>query len=165
MNTGVGCHSLLQGIFLTQGSNLHLLHWLNQQNAVQMTLAYVDPSIKVGNIQVSHFFKPWVALKKIWPSCWRDHMPHGEKVQSIQISMGNLQIISVLFPSWSRACSVTQLCPTLLQPHGLCSPPGFSVHGISQARILEWVALLWWIFLTRYWTHVSWVSCIDRRIL
>ena len=25
-NTGVGCHSLLQGIFLTQGSNPHLLH-------------------------------------------------------------------------------------------------------------------------------------------
>ena len=28
--TGVGCHALLQGIFLTQGSNLcflHLLHW------------------------------------------------------------------------------------------------------------------------------------------
>ena len=30
-NTGVGCHFLLQGIFLTQGLNLcllHLLHWL-----------------------------------------------------------------------------------------------------------------------------------------
>ena len=26
-NTGAGCHFLLQGIFLTQGSNLHLLHW------------------------------------------------------------------------------------------------------------------------------------------
>ena len=29
-NTGVGCHGLLQGIFLTQGLNLHLLcllHW------------------------------------------------------------------------------------------------------------------------------------------
>ena len=25
-NNGVGCHSLLQGIFLTQGSNLGLLH-------------------------------------------------------------------------------------------------------------------------------------------
>ena len=25
-NTGVGCHALLQGIFLTQGSNLGLLH-------------------------------------------------------------------------------------------------------------------------------------------
>ena len=27
MNTGVGCHFFLQGIFLTQGSNPHLLHW------------------------------------------------------------------------------------------------------------------------------------------
>ena len=27
-NTGVGCHSLLQGIFPTQGWNLRLLHWL-----------------------------------------------------------------------------------------------------------------------------------------
>ena len=29
-NTGMGCHALLQGIFLTQGSNPHLLcllHW------------------------------------------------------------------------------------------------------------------------------------------
>ena len=26
-NTGVGCHSLLQGIFLTQGSNLGVLHF------------------------------------------------------------------------------------------------------------------------------------------
>ena len=30
-NTGVGCHSLLQGIFLTQGSNPHFLHLLHQQ--------------------------------------------------------------------------------------------------------------------------------------
>ena len=27
-NTGVGCHFLLQGIFLTQGLNLCLLHWI-----------------------------------------------------------------------------------------------------------------------------------------
>ena len=26
-NTGMGCHFLLQGILLIQGSNLHLLHW------------------------------------------------------------------------------------------------------------------------------------------
>ena len=26
-NTGLGCHSLLQAVFLTQESNLHLLHW------------------------------------------------------------------------------------------------------------------------------------------
>ena len=35
---------------------------------------------------------------------------------------------------------VAQLCPTLLDPMD-CSPPGSSVHGIFQARILEWVAI------------------------
>ena len=38
------------------------------------------------------------------------------------------------------ACSVTQSCPTLCDPMD-CSLPGSSVHGIFQARILEWVAI------------------------
>ena len=33
---------------------------------------------------------------------------------------------------------VAQSCPTLWD-HVDCNPPGFSVHGILQARILEWV--------------------------
>ena len=35
---------------------------------------------------------------------------------------------------------VTQLCPTLCDPMD-CSPPGPSVHGILQSRVLEWVAI------------------------
>ena len=35
---------------------------------------------------------------------------------------------------------VTQLCLTLYNPTD-CSPPGTSIHGILQARILEWVAI------------------------
>jgi len=35
---------------------------------------------------------------------------------------------------------VTESCPTLCNPMN-CSPPGSSFHGISQARILEWVAI------------------------
>ena len=35
---------------------------------------------------------------------------------------------------------VAQLCPTLRDPVD-CSPPGSSVHGIFQARVLEWVPL------------------------
>ena len=35
---------------------------------------------------------------------------------------------------------VTQLCPTLCD-HVDCTPPGSSVHGILQARILEWVVI------------------------
>ena len=35
---------------------------------------------------------------------------------------------------------VTQSCLTACDPMD-CSPPGSSVHGIVQARILEWVAI------------------------
>ena len=34
----------------------------------------------------------------------------------------------------------TQSCHTLCDPID-CSPPGSSVHGILQARILDWVAI------------------------
>ena len=37
-------------------------------------------------------------------------------------------------------CVVAQLCSTLCNPMD-CSPPGSSVHGILQARTLEWVAV------------------------
>ena len=37
-------------------------------------------------------------------------------------------------------CLVAKLCLTLCDPRD-CSLPGSSVHGISQARILEWVAI------------------------
>ena len=36
--------------------------------------------------------------------------------------------------------SVTQSCPALCNPMD-CNPPGSSVYGICQARILEWVAI------------------------
>ena len=46
---------------------------------------------------------------------------------------------------WSSSfpvlCLVTQSCPTLCDPMNYYSPPGSSVHGILQARILEWVAM------------------------
>ena len=35
---------------------------------------------------------------------------------------------------------VTQSCPTPSNPMD-CSPPGSSVHGICQARVLEWGAI------------------------
>ena len=37
-------------------------------------------------------------------------------------------------------CSVAKLCPTLCDPMD-CSLPGSSVHGILQARILEWAVI------------------------
>ena len=45
-----------------------------------------------------------------------------------------------------------------------CSLPGSSVHGISQARILEWVSMSFsrGSFQTRDWTCIS---CTGRQIL
>ena len=48
-----------------------------------------------------------------------------------------------------------------------CSPPGFSIHGIFQARILEWVVIFFsrGSFRPRDLTHVSYISWTGRRIL
>ena len=45
----------------------------------------------------------------------------------------------LLFPSpmHESESEVTQSCPTPSDPMD-CSPPGSSVHGIFQARVLEW---------------------------
>ena len=61
------------------------------------------------------------------------------------------------------ACLVARSCLTHCDPMD-CSPLGSSVHGISQARILEWVAISFsrGSFWPRDWT---WVSCIGRQIL
>ena len=60
-------------------------------------------------------------------------------------------------------CLLTQLCPTLCKLLD-CSPPGSSVHGASQARVLEWAAISFSRGSSRPGdgTHVS---CISRRIL
>ena len=39
-----------------------------------------------------------------------------------------------------KESEVAQSCPTLSDPVD-CSLPGSSIHGIFQARVLEWVAI------------------------
>ena len=65
-----------------------------------------------------------------------------------------------------HVCSVTQSCPTLCDPLD-CSLPGSAVHGILQARMLEWVAIPFsrGSSQPRDQTRVSCVSCIGRQIL
>ena len=60
-------------------------------------------------------------------------------------------------------CLVAQSCPTLGDPMD-CSPPGSSVHRLSQVRILEWVAVSFSrdSFGPRDRSCISWIS---RQIL
>ena len=68
--------------------------------------------------------------------------------------LGRWPIINVL---------ITQLCPTLCNPMD-CILPGSSLHGILQARILEWVSISFsrGPSQPRDWTCIS---CIGRQIL
>ena len=56
---------------------------------------------------------------------------------------------------------VTQSCLTLCDPMN-CNPPGFSVHGILQARILEWIAIPFFRGSSRLRDRTG-VSCIAGR--
>ena len=59
-----------------------------------------------------------------------------------------------------NVCVCAQLCPTLCNPTDY-SPPGSSVHGILQARILEWVAIS--VSRESFWPRdQTQVSCTSR---
>ena len=69
----------------------------------------------------------------------------------------------------SNACiraKLLQLCLTLWDPLD-CSLPGTFVHGVLQARVLEWFTLPFSRGSShpRDRTHISYISCIDRRVL
>ena len=49
---------------------------------------------------------------------------------------------------------VTQSCPTLSDPMD-CSPPGSSIHGIFQARVLEWGAIVPGFKFTYVYNHIT----------
>ena len=50
-----------------------------------------------------------------------------------------------------------------------CSPPGSSVHGISQARVLEWGAIalslkgFWYMTILRTCNSQDWLACCSNK--
>ena len=58
---------------------------------------------------------------------------------------------------------VAQLCLTLCNPMD-CSPPGSSVHGIFQARVLEWGAIHTVGEGIRYPLQYSWASLVAQLV-
>ena len=73
-----------------------------------------------------------------------------EKVSNEKIKWEN-QWKAQVGSSSAVAAKSFQSCPTLRDPMD-CSLPGSSVPGISQARILEWVAIA---FSSRFFNHLQ----------
>ena len=68
----------------------------------------------------------------------------GRPTRCLSPAFPGLSFESDLFPSFTSVClpaKSLQSCPAFWDPRDW-SPPGFSVYGILQARILEWVAML-----------------------
>ena len=147
-NTVVGYHALLPGIFLTQALNPHLLcllHWHVKRDSHSLGCFFFFFISKFGK---------WICITFV----------------------NRIKILRGYFVRWiancynevgksMHACKVTSVLSGSLWPH--CSPSGYSVHWILQARILEWVA----VPSSRGssppmdQTHVSYVSWNDRQVL
>jgi len=64
----------------------------------------------------------------------------GGKYQFRDSKSSAKDIYSQISNTKESVSEVAQSSPTLCDPVD-CSPPGSSIHGILQARILEWVAI------------------------
>ena len=145
-NSGVGFHALLQVIFSTQGSNPGLPHcrWIiyqlsHQRSPLPIILTRPLPTMSTGPLSTSLL---------LFLICKQVHLS--------QLSR---------FHACVHAKSL-QSCPTPCDAMDH-SPPGSSVHGILQARILEWVAVPSSKASSRprNETCISYISCIGRQAL
>ena len=117
---------------------------------------------KMGCIEIM-FSKGWYShlLKKVQREAIGGHAGFQQYLQvryihslrssrTLIIMEANMKIFSTV--CWFYYCLITQSCLTLVTPWTIDHPPDSSVHGISQVRILDWVAnflhqLLRWISL------------------
>ena len=115
-NTGVGCHALLQGIFLTQGSNLSFLCLLHWQAATAAKSLQSCPTL----------CNP------------RDGSPPGSPVPGI-LQVRTLEWVAIFFSNaWKWKVKVKSLSRVLALGDPMdCSLSGSSIHGIFQARVTE----------------------------
>ena len=84
---------------------------------------------------------PWVSRSLLWRhqsavACCRVEVPAWDLLEEVPIIFITFTIVWV--SEW--VSEVAQSCLTVCNPVD-CSLPGSSVHGILQARIVEWVAI------------------------
>ena len=137
-NTGGDCRFLLQGIFPTQGSNPCLLQR------------------ETDFLPLHHLGKPRRPMKTNDSA----QKPSGKEKEFFLIQP--FILFSAPLADWMRSTHTEsesefdQSYLTLCEPMD-CSLPGSTVHGIFQARILQWVAISFSRRSSRPrdWTQVS----------
>ena len=99
---------------------------------------------------------PWIHQKIVWmlsnlhkttSECWR-RTPGTQKGSPFSSKGGESEVV--------------QSCPTLCDPMD-CNLSGFSVHGIFQARVLEWIAISFSSGSSRPRDRTQVSRIVDRR--
>ena len=116
MNTGVGCH------FLLQAPTEPAVNWEEKETCDSHFYIRLPLSSQVSKACDSYFN---TRVERIRPK-WVMHLILLRK--------------PCIFAKAKVKVLVAHLCPTLCNPMD-CSPPGSFIQGILQARILEWVAI------------------------
>ena len=123
-NTGVGCHFLLQCMKVKSESEV-----AESCPTLSDPMDCGPPGSSIHGIFQARVLE-WAAV------AFSVYCPSDEKIKSGRKQCGRTYV---------KSCHVlvhrAQSCPTLCNTVD-CSPPVSSVHGIFQARILEWVAIL-----------------------
>ena len=121
----MGCHALLQGIFLPgkspalAGTFLTISATWEAPSAAAAVASVVSDSVRPHRRRPTRLPRPWDSPGK-------------------NTGVGCHFLLQCMKLKSER--EVAQSCPTLSDPMD-CSLPGSSVHGIFQARILEWGAI------------------------
>ena len=143
LNTGVGSISLLQGIFPTQGSNPGLTHCrrmlyqLSHKESPRIP-EWIAYSFSSGSSRPRNqtrvsciadgFFTSWALREAQW-----------------RIEFNYVAEEICMYDEWGIIhCNPMD-----------CSPPGSSIHGISQASIVEWIAISYSIISLSLCSSVS----------
>ena len=116
------CHEIKRCLILGDNAVTNLDNILKNRYSVQFSCSVVSNSVQPHKQQPTRLPRPWDSpIKNTGVGC---HFL--------------LQCMKVEW-KWSES-EVAQSCPTCSDPMD-CSLPGSSVHGIFQARVLEWVAI------------------------
>ena len=153
-NTGVGCHFLLQGILPTQELNSGLLHCRHCRQILYW-LSYVVSShlcvfvfMRVCIYNIMYIYNGHIYISdSVWPHRWQPtRLPRLWDSPGKNTGVGCHFLLQCM--KGKSESEVTQSCPTLHDPMD-CSLPGSSIHGIFQARVLEWSAIAFSIYIMK----------------
>ena len=139
------------------------VHWISQARILEWPVISTSRGSSWPGDWTRISWVPHMWILYLWAS-WECKLIFCGGI--LGIMHGSDDILWSLSSSYARLLNCVQLFVTPKD----CSPAGPSVHGISQARILEWVAISFFggSSQPRDWTHASytgrrvfchWVTC------